>query len=678
MIELSDYNTHTFLPAIERLITDPSAELVTTSSRILRLFTSKQIDTYFDKHLQDSRPRFSTFLAQLLSALTGKDSSIAAVTLKHIGNQTAHAMDKRKLDSLLYHLVLKRPQISLKDVEILHIRAMANLLVNKAISNDAWHTFAARTVVGDGKYLLVLPPPRLQDSVLFPMVHRRFRDYLTDSLSDHTAFIASTAANLARFNAPSPSPGQGPRWMTPADRPSIASLSFNPNPDALILGYDASTQKPMTFTGNESLITIGPPGSGKTECQVIPNLLTYPGSAIILDVKGELWERTAGARARFGPIFRFAPTDRSGNTHCYNPFDFISRDPHQAAADCTSLAAQLLPPAPEAREPFWIDRARDYIRAMALLVAITASPQKRHLGNVLRCLSFPTDLKPTSDKFPGSFTDILTSAMLESADKHRLPALKSIPTDILGGLGGTTLPSILEHARQALAIFNASNLILSAVARSDWHPNILRTQPGTSLYLCLSGNDLEAYAPIIRIILAQHAAALLSNFTNISSGRPITFFLDEFPQIGPSITIRRMLETGRGAGLRLWLFAQTLSQINAAYGQSIGSAIPNMCAIQTYMRCDPESAAHLQPYLGNKRHVLTGDAEPLATIQQLTVGQYADKIIAITRNPYVLEKRYAFATLRHLQRPAPVLTRPATVTRRQSAPGLTAPLKAPS
>ena len=120
------------------------------------------------------------------------------------------------------------------------------------------------------------------------------------------------------------------RWMSAEDLKASRVYTSDPQARGLLLGL-SEDGTPMRFAGYESLITIGGPGTGKTQAQVIPNLLTYPGSAFVLDVKDELWHLTAGRRMQFGPVYRFAPTDPSGNTHGYNPFDLVSRDADQAA-----------------------------------------------------------------------------------------------------------------------------------------------------------------------------------------------------------------------------------------------------------------------------------------------------------------------------------------------------------
>lgn len=658
MIELSHYTPQTFLPAIERMIADPRAFLEARAEHLIALIPDKQTNAYLDKALTLQRPTLADYLPEAGAALLNPPSAMALAAGKHIFSQFRHGALRKKVTRLLFDLRIKRPQRSLDPADQQLIRQMSILLVQGALTSRQWYDFILQMTYGDGDHIVISPPERDPANPHFPETRKLLADLLKLALPDYKAFRAEAVSTIARLSKDPAAIHVGPRWATVDDTPTLPTLSFNTAPKALILGDDAATGKSFAFTGNESLITIGPPGSGKTESQVIPNLLTYPGSVIVLDVKGELWEKTAGARQRFGRVLRFAPTDPHGNTNRYNPLDFISQDPHLAALDAAAIATDILPKNPEAREPFWADRGRDYVRAMLLLVALTASPPKRHLGNVLRCLSIQTATKATAAEFKGSFTETVINTMRDIAHKQNLPALKSIPDDILSGLGSVTLTSVLEHSRQALAIFNSSPRIINATSQSDWEPQILRDQPGTSLYICFSGSELESYSPLVRILLSHHANVLLTNFTNLNTGLPVTFFLDEFPQLGPFNAIRRMLETGRGAGLRLWLFSQTLSQIEAAYGRNIGAAIPNMCAIQCFMRCDPDAAKYLQPYLGQTRNILTGKEEDLAPVHELTTGRYADKIVSITRKPYLLEKRMAYKTMSHLYQRPPTVSVP--------------------
>jgi type IV secretion system protein VirD4 len=93
-------------------------------------------------------------------------------------------------------------------------------------------------------------------------------------------------------------------------------------------------------------LIVAPTGRGKTTGFVIPNLLTWQGSAVVLDVKGECYEATARHRAAQGDrVYRFAPTDwETRRTHRYNPLLRIYelKDPARQQMELQLLATLFL------------------------------------------------------------------------------------------------------------------------------------------------------------------------------------------------------------------------------------------------------------------------------------------------------------------------------------------------
>jgi type IV secretion system protein VirD4 len=107
----------------------------------------------------------------------------------------------------------------------------------------------------------------------------------------------------------------------------------------LILGLDEKA--PGTwwyYDGEGSLITVAPPGSGKTQSQVFPNLLMWKGAAVVLDVKGEIYEQTsAWRRQNVGPVYKFSPLDPA-TSHGFNPLAEVRADPDYLWEDARFLS----------------------------------------------------------------------------------------------------------------------------------------------------------------------------------------------------------------------------------------------------------------------------------------------------------------------------------------------------
>jgi type IV secretion system protein VirD4 len=668
-----------FLARIDTLLDDPGGRLMASSETLLAGLDPGQIDTFLTRR-QGEAPSAMKHLAALAAipfspAAAGpaawinilpsaRTSALLGATLNHVHAKTTFNRRFNAVRSLISAFTIERPAVSLEDKEKGLVRGFAALFAVGRITPAVWDRFAARMTWNGGKCILIPDDGVAQDKHV-PESRQALSELLAAACDGHPAYLAASSATVADEARAGGELGavlqtflkRGARWMTSAELAAGPVLSFDPSPAALIVGHEASSGRPVYYARNESLFSIGGPGTGKTECQVLPNLLSYKGSALVLDVKGELWEKTAGWRSKnCGPVYRFAPTDPDGRTHRYNPFDFVSNDAEQAATDCEVMSFQVVAPTANHHDPYWENRGRDFLWAMAMIVALRSKGRSRAMATLMRLLSVPFDVKPTSPDFASSETAALISGLEEMAVQYGIPALAEHANAIRGGLGSQRLESVADNARRFLSIFSRSASLRAAMAKSDWHPKQLRERPGTTVYLCLAGDDLDTYAPIVRLMLQQHANALLKDFRHAPGTPPITFFLDEFPQLKRMESIMRMVDTGRGAGLRLWFFAQYLGQVRHTYDKQADGLI-NACRVRSFLSPDAEAAEFIKPYLGTATNLFTGEKTPLAEPHELLGGAYADKILTLSSGPALLEKRFAWATMADRILPPPVIPR---------------------
>ncbi len=94
------------------------------------------------------------------------------------------------------------------------------------------------------------------------------------------------------------------------------------------------------------LLVAAPTRSGKGVGIVIPNLLSWPGSVVVLDIKHENHAITSGFCGKHQPVFKWSPMDDDGQSHRYNPFDEVRQDIGHRISDLQRLAAILLPQPP--------------------------------------------------------------------------------------------------------------------------------------------------------------------------------------------------------------------------------------------------------------------------------------------------------------------------------------------
>lgn len=433
------------------------------------------------------------------------------------------------------------------------------------------------------------------------------------TLADHED---ETIAELIRQTFES-----GNSWATAEDiRRSQVYKTYEEGSADLLLGW-YEDELPVGFGGYESLVTIARPGTGKTQSQVIPNMLTYPGSIIALDVKGELYDATAATRAeRFGKVIKLDLRDID-QSHKYNPLLFCNKD--KAWTEARFIADQLTglsnDTSSDGSAAYFNGRARDVIQAFTAFLLM--NEEKPRVSSILDMLS------PTQAEFIDYLLDMRHA---ENKNLNRY-------ANALENMEDKQREAVFDTARGKLNIFE-DEIIDELTSDSDWRPEDLR-EPGTTLYLCVPEGGIASYSALLRLIIGQH----LNLFHSPETGRPdlpLTCFLDEFPQLGYCEPLDKATELGRGRGVRLWMFAQDHEQIIDPYSQGL----IDRCAIEMYMKPADATAEHLSRILGETEDIFTGEKKPLAPVHDLLGEKFSDKVIvkATGGKPAVLTKKMAY------------------------------------
>ena len=101
----------------------------------------------------------------------------------------------------------------------------------------------------------------------------------------------------------------------------------------------------LRHNGPEHVLCYAPTRSGKGVGLVVPTLLSWPHSAVVLDLKGELWELTAGWRkANAGNrVLRFDPANPIASVK-FNPLAEIRLGTAHEVGDVQNLATLIVDP----------------------------------------------------------------------------------------------------------------------------------------------------------------------------------------------------------------------------------------------------------------------------------------------------------------------------------------------
>jgi type IV secretion system protein VirD4 len=150
----------------------------------------------------------------------------------------------------------------------------------------------------------------------------------------------------------------------------------------------------------------------------------------------------------------------------------------------------------------------------------------------------------------------------------------------LSSMSEKTLSSVLQTARSSLGAWTGER-VARATAWSDWSPSDLRDGSNPTIYIYVRSNEVEAYLSLLRVFIGQHIRTLTGGAIPPPGSPPILFMLDELPRLRNMPPVDEALNIGRKYGLRLWMFAQSVGQLQTAYENADGML--SSCAVRIYM-----------------------------------------------------------------------------------------------
>ncbi len=368
----------------------------------------------------------------------------------------------------------------------------------------------------------------------------------------------------------------------------------------------------LRHNGPEHIAAIAPTRSGKGVGLVIPTLLSWPHSTIVHDMKGELWNLTAGWRQTQAgnKVLKFDPAAESGSCG-FNPLDEVRIGTDSEVADVQNLVSIIVDPDGKGLNDHWMKTAHAFLTGLILHLLYKAKihneqnpdaePLHTSLWDVALALSDPNqDISKLYDemlafkhqgnsKTPNQMT---THSVVASAARDML----NTPNEERG--------SILSSTRSYLTIYR-DPLVKANIQRSDFSIRDLmhHTHP-VSLYLVVRPADKDRLKPLMRLILNQIVRTLTREEIQFKDGQPqanyqhrLLLMLDEFPSFGRLEIFQEALAFIAGYGIKAYLIMQDISQLRAAYGQD--ESILSNCHVRVaYAPNKPETAEWLSKMTG--------------------------------------------------------------------------------
>ena len=392
--------------------------------------------------------------------------------------------------------------------------------------------------------------------------------------------------------APPGEPHGDARW---AKRHEIARAGLL-DPSGVILGKLGGSRSFAPFIRSTrdkycNTLLVAPPGGGKGVGVVIPTLLTWPGSTVVLDVKGENYDKTVARRKAIGDdVFVFSPLAEDGQTHRFNPLEAVAalEDEGRQYSELQRIAEQLLVSSGNADKSF-MPGARELFVGAASAVLKQDNPR---IGAVLKALApaIPEDdAEPVSNSMSARLRVLAKQAVHEDARNSLLQFAAYDPKTLaiyLSVLKGSGLGAWANPAVDA------------ATSANDFDLGSLRRKP-QSIYIVIAPNDMKVLAPVARLFFQSTIAAMQARLPGPEDKLPFLLLLDEFKTLGEMQAVQDAAGTMRQYGGHMLIVVQGIPNLDEVYGHAGAQSLMNACQLHAYMSInDPKTKEMISRSLG--------------------------------------------------------------------------------
>ncbi|WP_309085554.1 conjugal transfer protein TraG [Chelativorans sp.] len=425
-------------------------------------------------------------------------------------------------------------------------------------------------------------------------------------------------------------------------------------PDGVVLGK--LDREYLRHDGPEHVLCFAPTRSGKGVGLVVPSLLTWPGSAIVHDIKGENWTLTAGFRSRHGRVLLFDPTNPK--SAAYNPLLEVRKGEWEVR-DVQNIADILVDPEGSLEKRNHWEKTSHALLVGAILHVLYAEADKT-LAGVAAFLSDPK--RPIGS----TLAAMMKTAHLGEAGPH--PVIASAARELLNK-SDNERSGVLSTAMSFLGLYR-DPVVAEVTRHCDWRiTDIVGSRPPTTLYLVVPPSDINRTKPLIRLILNQIGRRLTEDLQAKGGRHRLLLLLDEFPALGRLDFFESALAFMAGYGLKSFLIAQSLNQIEKAYGPN--NSILDNCHVRvsfatndertakrvsdalgtaTEMRAMKNYAGHrLSPWLGHMMVSRSETARQLLTPGEIMQLPPADEIVMVAGTPPIRAKKARYYEDRRFQ-----------------------------
>ena len=379
----------------------------------------------------------------------------------------------------------------------------------------------------------------------------------------------------------------------------------------------------LRHDGPEHVLTYAPTRSGKGVGLVVPTLLSWAQSAVVTDLKGELWSLTAGWRQKHAnnKVLRFEPATVSGSV-CWNPLDEIRIATEREVGDVQNLATLIVDPDGKGLETHWQKTSQ----ALIVGVILHALYKARVEGTAATLPVVDAMMSDPARAIGELWMEMITYGHVNGVNH---PVIGAAARDMLDR-PDEEAGSVLSTAKSYLALYR-DPIVARNISKSEFRiRDLMHHDSAVSLYIITQPNDKARLRPLVRV-LVNMIVRQLADRMDFKDGRPVAHYkhrllmmMDEFPSLGKLDIMQESLGFLAGYGIKCYLICQDINQLKSRdVGYGPDESITSSCHIQNaYPPNRVETAEHLSKLTGQttvaKEQITTSGRRSSALLGQVS------------------------------------------------------------
>lgn len=384
---------------------------------------------------------------------------------------------------------------------------------------------------------------------------------------------------------------------------------------------EEGAEKLLTYCDDAGIATIAKARSGKGVSLIVPNLLSYEGPVIVLDLKGENASITANHRARqFGQ--KMAVFDPYGETDfptsSLNLLSFYDSKNPEFIDDITELSEAMIVRGNE-NDPHWNDSARSVLKMVLMYVIIyEKNDKKKNLVEMRRLIlkgqsksqmigyKLP-EFKPVPDWSAEENEELKKEIEKEIRNDQKpsfyqfLKNLAEYENDYIAGTAQRLLQagdrergSIISSAQRHCEFIDSPR-IHRVLKRNDFDLNDLRK---SSVYLVLPERRLDSQSRWRRMMITVMLKQLQTDKKKDLNEHSMLVVLDEAASLGNMPLIENAVAYAPGFGVKIWTIWQSLSQMKKSFGDGYETILGNAGVLTVFGNTDLATTEYISKRLG--------------------------------------------------------------------------------